>query len=77
MSAFLNLGSDEFENQFGRNSTFKMAADQRNMARHFFQNAITPEIMGRIAPYLVHRGTLGAPSIFPTLTLVGRHVTFP
>ena len=33
-------------------------------ACHFFQNTVTPEIMVGIAPYLGHRGTLGAPSIF-------------
>ena len=60
-----------FENQFGRTSTFKMAADLNKMAcAIFFQNAVTPEIMVGIPPYLVHRGTLGAPSIFLLLTLV-------
>ena len=37
---------------------------------HFFQNAVTPEIMVGIAPYLMHRGTLGAPSTFLVLALV-------
>ena len=70
-------GSDKFENQFGRTSTFKMAADLKKMAcAIFFQNAVTPEIMVGIAPYLVHRGTLGAPSTFLVLALVWRHVTF-
>ena len=42
-----------------------MAADLKKMAcAIFFQNAVTPEIIVGIAPYLVHRGTLGAPSIF-------------
>ena len=42
-----------------------MAADlNKNGVCHFFQNAVTPEIMVGIAPYLVHRGTLGAPSTF-------------
>ena len=35
----------------------------------FFQNAVTPEIIVGIAPYLEHRRTLGAPSILHTLTL--------
>ena len=70
-------GSDKFEKQFGRTSTFKMAADlNKNGVCHFFQNAVTPEIMVGIAPYLVHRGTLGAPSTFLVLALVWRHVTF-
>ena len=70
-------GSDKFENQFGRTSTFKMAVDlNKNGVAIFFQNAVTPEIMVGIAPYLVHRGTLGAPSTFLVLALVWRHVTF-
>ena len=36
----------------------------------FCQNAVTLGIMGGIAPYLVHRGTLGALSIGHTLNLV-------
>ena len=44
----------------------KMAAD----LCHFFKNAVTLEIMVGIAPYLVHRGTLGAPSTFLVLALV-------
>ena len=60
-----------FENQFGSTNTFKMAADQRIMAlAFFFQTAITPEIIVGISPYSKHRRTLGAPSIFLTLTLV-------
>ena len=42
----------------------------KNGVCHFFQYAVPPEIMVGIAPYLVHRGTLGAPSIFLLLTLV-------
>ena len=51
---------------------YKMAADQRKMAYaiFFLQNAVTPEIIVGIAPYLEHRRTLGAPSILHTLTLV-------
>ena len=41
-----------------------------DLASQFFQNAITPEIMVGIAPYLEQRRTLGAPSIFYNLTLV-------
>ena len=56
--------------RFGSTKTFKMSADQRKMARAiFFQNTGILEIMVRIAPYVGHRGSLGAPSIRPTLTL--------
>ena len=42
-----------------------MAADlNKNGVCHFFQNAVTPEIMVGIAPYLVHRGDLGRPFDF-------------
>ena len=34
-----------------------MAADQRKMARTIFLNAVIPEIIVGIAPYLRHRGT--------------------
>ena len=43
---------------------------KKHGTRHYFQNAVTPEIMGGTAPYLGHRGILGAPSILPTLILV-------
>ena len=36
---------------------------------HYFQNAVTPEIMVGIASYLVHRGTLGRPFEFSTFDL--------
>ena len=49
-----------FENRYGSTDTFKMATDQRKMRCG-------------IAPNLRHRGTMGAPSIFDTLTLVRRH----
>ena len=40
-----------------------MAANLKKMAcAIFFQNAVTPEIIVGIAPYVVHRGTLAAPS---------------
>ena len=42
---------------------------------HFFQNAVTPEIIVGIA-HLVHRGTLGAPSIFYfDLGVTSRHLS--
>ena len=48
-----------------------MAADLKKMARAiFFQNAVTPEIMVGIAPYLVHRGDLGRPFDCSTFDLV-------
>ena len=53
-------GSDKFETQFGRTSTFEIAADLKKMA----------------CAYLVHMGTLGAPATFLVLALVWRHVTF-
>ena len=72
MSAFFHSGLGQVRNQFGRTRTFKMAANlKENGACHFFQNAVTPEIMVGIAPYLGHRGTLGAPSIFCRPDVVG------
>ena len=47
-----------------------MAADlKKNGVCHFIQNAVTPEIIVGIAPYLVHRGDLGRPFDFSTFDL--------
>ena len=50
-----------------------MAADLKIMVRAlFFPNAVTPEIMVGIAPYLGYSGTLGVPSICPTYSVTLR-----
>ena len=49
---------------------------KKNDVCHFFRNVVTLQIIVGIAPNLRHRGTMGAPSNFDTLTLVWRHMTF-
>ena len=43
----------------------------------FFQNPVTPEIMVGIAPYLVHRGTLGGPRVGLGVTSRDLSMTLP
>ena len=67
-------GSDKFENQFGRPSTYKMAADLKKWRVPFFSKC--HNYMSELHHIWCTGGPWAPPSTFLVLTLVWRHVSF-